>query len=173
MFKLDFIALIAIFGIFQGFFVASLFWLKKNRMYYNQLFSLLLFVTSVRIAKNIVVYLKNDAGLVISPELWSFSVNIGIAQQFALGHSTIRPRTSAGSRSRNCRVAAPRVLTRSSVSGGTRRCREPAPGRWRGWRVRRPERSSCSRDCTTPTRTSASQRSAQHDCTTTPRMRSP
>ena len=85
MFKIDFITLIAILGAFNGLLFAVLIWLNKKDLS-NRLFSLLLFVTSIRIAKNIVVHTQelND-GMIFSYPVWRFLINFGISHQFAIG----------------------------------------------------------------------------------------
>ncbi|MDN5204127.1 helix-turn-helix domain-containing protein [Fulvivirgaceae bacterium BMA10] len=86
MFKVDLITLFAAFGAFNGVLFAVLLWSKKANTLSNKIFATLLFVTSIRIAKNIVVHTKElNPELFSSYELWRFLVNFGISHQFAIG----------------------------------------------------------------------------------------
>lgn len=85
MFKIDLITIFAIFGALQSFMFALFFW-SKNKHLSNKVFAILLLVTGIRIAKNIVVHLSE-----LNPEFnWNSRlvgtiVFIGIAHQFAIG----------------------------------------------------------------------------------------
>jgi len=84
-FNIDIPTLFAFFGTFQGLVFAAIFWLK-NRNISNKIFSLLLLATSVRIAKNIFVHLRElNPDLFTWYEVWRTSVYIGISHQFAIG----------------------------------------------------------------------------------------
>lgn len=86
MFRLDWLTLIAAFGSFQGLLFAVILWFRKKNEVSNRIFSLLLFVTSIRIAKNIVVHIRElDPELQMSLELWRLLVNVGLTHQFAIG----------------------------------------------------------------------------------------
>ncbi len=86
MFKVDFVTLFASFGTFQGVFFSVLIWLRQGKAIYNRIFAVFLLVTSIRIAKNIVVHARDlDPGFQMPWELWRFLVNFGIAHQFAIG----------------------------------------------------------------------------------------
>lgn len=86
MFRLDWLTLFAAFGSFQGVLFAIILWFRKKNGISNRIFSLLLFVTSIRIAKNIVVHMKDlDPDFQMSLEVWRLLVNIGLSHQFAIG----------------------------------------------------------------------------------------
>ncbi|HAS41596.1 MAG TPA: hypothetical protein DCS93_14035 [Microscillaceae bacterium] len=86
MFKIDTITFMAALGAFQGMFFAVLLWLRKKQSTSNRIFSVLLLVTSIRIAKNIVVHGRMlNPDLPMSVEVWRFLVNFGISHQFAIG----------------------------------------------------------------------------------------
>lgn len=86
MFRLDWLTLFAAFGSFQGVLFAFILWFRKKNGISNRIFSLLLFVTSIRIAKNIVVHIRDlDPDLQMSLEVWRMLVNIGLSHQFAIG----------------------------------------------------------------------------------------
>ena len=86
LFRLDFITLFAAFGAFQGLLFAVILWFRKGSLLSNRLFSLLLLATSIRIAKNIVVHIREiDPDLEMSLQTWRLLVNIGLSHQFAIG----------------------------------------------------------------------------------------
>ncbi|GJM31606.1 MAG: hypothetical protein DHS20C18_06070 [Saprospiraceae bacterium] len=85
MFNIDIITLIAFLGAFQGLAFAAIFWLK-NKNISNKVFSLLLLATSIRIAKNIFVHLRElNPDMFTWIEFWRTSVYIGLTHQFAIG----------------------------------------------------------------------------------------
>lgn len=85
MFSIDLLTLLAFFGAFQGIFFAVVFWVK-NKHFSNKLFSVLLFVTSIRIAKNIFVHFRDLNPELFSNDLiWRLLIYIGLAHQFAIG----------------------------------------------------------------------------------------
>jgi len=85
MFTIDTITLVAFFGTFQALLFAAIFWFRNNNIS-NRLFSLLLLATSIRIAKNIFVHLRElNPDLFTSYDFWRTSVYIGISHQFAIG----------------------------------------------------------------------------------------
>ncbi|MDT7831809.1 helix-turn-helix domain-containing protein [Flavobacteriaceae bacterium S356] len=85
MFSIDILTLLAFFGAFQGIFFAVVFWVK-NKHFSNKLFALLLFVTSIRIAKNIFVHFRDLNPELFSNDLiWRLLIYIGLAHQFAIG----------------------------------------------------------------------------------------
>lgn len=86
MFRLDWLTLFAAFGSFQGVLFAIILWFRKKGDISNRIFSLLLVVTSIRIAKNIVVHVRElDPDMQMSLEIWRLLVNIGLSHQFAIG----------------------------------------------------------------------------------------
>lgn len=85
MFSIDILTLLAFFGAFQGIFFAVVFWIK-NKHFSNKLFALLLFVTSIRIAKNIFVHFRDlNPDLFSNDLIWRLLIYIGLAHQFAIG----------------------------------------------------------------------------------------
>ena len=85
MFNIDILTLFAFFGTLQGLIFAIIFWLRKKQPS-NKIFALLLLVTSIRIAKNIFVHLRDlNPELFTSYDLWRTSIYIGLAHQFAIG----------------------------------------------------------------------------------------
>ncbi len=85
MFSIDILTLLAFFGAFQGLFFAVVFWIK-NKHFANKLFALLLFVTSIRIAKNIFVHFRDlNPDLFSNDLIWRLLIYIGLAHQFAIG----------------------------------------------------------------------------------------
>ncbi len=85
MFQIDIVTLFAFFGTFQGLIFASIFWLK-NKTTANKIFAVLLLATSIRIAKNIFVHLRQlNPGLFSDYELWRVLVYTGISHQLAIG----------------------------------------------------------------------------------------
>ncbi len=84
-FNVDILTLVAVLGTFQGLVFSLVFWIK-NKTFSNKLFSLFLFATSFRIAKNILVHLD-----MLNPELfpntsiWRTMVYFGLSHQFAIG----------------------------------------------------------------------------------------
>ena len=85
MITVDLLTLLAILGSFNSLLVATILVIKYRNLH-NQLLALLLYATSIRIAKNIVVHIKDiDPELNISREWWRFLVNFGISHQFAIG----------------------------------------------------------------------------------------
>ncbi len=86
MLQLDFLTLFAILGIAQALFFAIFILVKNRQQLFNQVLSLLLLVTSVRIAKNIVVHIREiDPDFAMPYRLWRMLVNIGLTHQFAIG----------------------------------------------------------------------------------------
>lgn len=86
MFRLDWLTLFAAFGSFQGVLFAIILWFRKKGDVSHRIFALLLLVTSVRIAKNIVVHTRElDPEMKMSMEVWRLLVNIGLSHQFAIG----------------------------------------------------------------------------------------
>ncbi|MCE7991684.1 MAG: helix-turn-helix domain-containing protein [Roseivirga sp.] len=86
MFRLDWLTLFAAFGSFQGILFSIVLWFRKKNGISNRIFSLLLLVTSIRIAKNIVVHIRElDPDLQMSLAVWRLLVNIGLTHQFAIG----------------------------------------------------------------------------------------
>lgn len=86
MFRLDWLTLIAAFGSFQGLLFAIILWFRKKNEVSSRIFSLLLLVTSIRIAKNIVVHMRElDPEFQMTQELWRLLVNVGLTHQFAIG----------------------------------------------------------------------------------------
>lgn len=85
MFQIDIVTLFAFFGTFQGLIFAAVFWLK-NKTIANKIFSILLLATSIRIAKNIFVHLRQlNPDLFSNYELWRMLVYTGISHQLAIG----------------------------------------------------------------------------------------
>ncbi len=85
MFTIDVLTLFAFIGTFQGLVFAAIFWLR-NKHISNKIFSLLLLVTSIRIAKNIFVHLRElNPDMFTSLTFWRLAVYIGLAHQFAIG----------------------------------------------------------------------------------------
>ncbi|MEO1053595.1 MAG: helix-turn-helix transcriptional regulator [Bacteroidota bacterium] len=86
MIRLDWVTFFASLGTMHGVFFAIIIWLRKNKNVSSHLFSLLLIVTSIRIAKNILVHARQlDPEFAMSHELWWSLVHIGILHQFAIG----------------------------------------------------------------------------------------
>lgn len=85
MFTIDTITLFAFFGTFQGLIFAVIFW-YKNQTLSNRLFAWLLVATSIRIAKNIFVHLRElNPDMFVNYELWRVLVYSGISHQLAIG----------------------------------------------------------------------------------------
>lgn len=85
MFNIDIITLFAFFGTFQGL-VFSVIFRLKNKNISNKIFSLFLLVSSLRIAKNIFVHLRElNPDMFSWYELWRTLVYLGISHQFAIG----------------------------------------------------------------------------------------
>lgn len=85
MFNIDIITLFAFFGTFQGLIFAAIFW-HKNKTISNKIFALLLLATSIRIAKNIFVHLRDlNPDMFQNYEVWRASVYTGISHQLAIG----------------------------------------------------------------------------------------
>ncbi|MDX1940660.1 MAG: helix-turn-helix transcriptional regulator [Saprospiraceae bacterium] len=86
MLHIDVLSLFAILGVAHGLFFAVWVWVKKDNPLFNRLLSLLLLVTSIRIAKNIVVHISHiDPDFEIPYRLWRLLVNVGLDHQFAIG----------------------------------------------------------------------------------------
>ncbi len=86
MFRVDLITLFAAFGAIQGILFSLILWFRNKSKQADKIFALLLFATSIRIAKNIVVHIRQiDPDIQMSPEIWRLLVNIGITHQFAIG----------------------------------------------------------------------------------------
>jgi len=85
MFNIDVLTLLALFGTLQGLLFAVIFWFKNRRLS-NRLFSILLLATSIRIAKNIFVHLRDlNPEPFWTQELWDSIIYFGLAHQFAIG----------------------------------------------------------------------------------------
>ena len=85
MFTIDTITLFAFFGTFQGLIFAVIFW-YKNHTLSNRIFAWLLVATSIRIAKNIFVHLRElNPEMFTNYELWRVLVYSGISHQLAIG----------------------------------------------------------------------------------------
>ena len=86
LFQLDLITLFAIIGTMHGLFFAGHLWFRRKSTLSHKLLAGLLFVTSLRIAKNIIVHARSvNPDLPMSYELWRGIVNFGITNQFAIG----------------------------------------------------------------------------------------
>ena len=86
MVKLDILTIFAVLGSAHGLFFSLVLMLKRYRSFSNTIFSLLLIVTSIRIAKNIVVHiLMHDPELWAYNQIWSFLIYVGLSHQFAIG----------------------------------------------------------------------------------------
>jgi len=86
MFQVDVLTLFAILGIAQALFFAGIILVKNRKQLFNRVLALLLFVTSVRIAKNIIVHLREiDPDLQMPYATWRMLVNVGLTHQFAIG----------------------------------------------------------------------------------------
>lgn len=85
MFNIDVTTLFAFFGTLQGLIFAAIFW-HKNKTISNKIFAYLLLATSIRIAKNIFVHLRDlNPEMFTNYELWRIMVYIGISHQLAIG----------------------------------------------------------------------------------------
>ncbi len=85
MFRIDTVTLFAFFGTFQGLIFAAIFW-HKNKSIANRLFAFLLLATSIRIAKNIFVHLRDlNPEMFLNHGLWQDIVYTGITHQLAIG----------------------------------------------------------------------------------------
>ena len=86
VFRIDLITLFAAFGSFQGLLFSFILWFRKKSKLSDRIFSLLLFATSIRIAKNIIVHIRTiDPDMDMSMQTWRMLVNIGLTHQFAIG----------------------------------------------------------------------------------------
>lgn len=86
MFKIDSITFMAALGASHGVFFSVLLWFRKKNETSNKIFALLLLVTSIRIAKNIIVHARLlNPDLPMAYSVWRFLVNFGISHQFAIG----------------------------------------------------------------------------------------
>lgn len=86
MFKIDGIILFATVGALHAIFFALVLWMRKKNGVANKILAFCLIVTSIRIAKNIVVHIRLlDPEFPMPYELWRTLVNFGITHQFAIG----------------------------------------------------------------------------------------
>lgn len=85
MFNIDTVTLFAFFGTFQGLIFAAIFW-YRNKTISNKIFAFLLLATSIRIAKNIFVHLRDlNPEMFSNYELWRIMVYTGLSHQLAIG----------------------------------------------------------------------------------------
>ncbi len=85
MFIIDTVTLFAFFGTFLGLIFAAIFW-HKNKTVSNKVFAILLLATSIRIAKNIFVHLRElNPEMFPNYEVWRTMVYTGISHQLAIG----------------------------------------------------------------------------------------
>lgn len=86
MLHIDLLTLFAVLGIAQALFFAIFILAKNHKQLFNKVLALLLLVTSIRIAKNIVVHIREiDPDFSMPYRLWRMLVNIGLTHQFAIG----------------------------------------------------------------------------------------
>lgn len=86
MFRIDIITLFAAFGAFQGIIFSLILWFRKKTSKANKIFALLLFSTSIRIAKNIIVHAREiDPDWEMPFLVWRILIKVGLTFQFAIG----------------------------------------------------------------------------------------
>lgn len=86
MIHLDLVTLFASLGTIHSLFFSILLLFRQNNRLANRLLAAFFLVTSIRIAKNIVVHIRMiDPDFPISNEMWHFGVNFGLIHQFAIG----------------------------------------------------------------------------------------
>ena len=86
MFNIDLITFLASIGVTNGIIISIYFWFRKDSTDSHKVLSLLLFVTSLRIIKNIIVHMRIiDPSLKVEAKVWELLINLGISQQFAIG----------------------------------------------------------------------------------------
>ncbi|MFN7115216.1 MAG: helix-turn-helix domain-containing protein [Saprospiraceae bacterium] len=86
MLQVDTLTIFAIIGVAHGLFFAGWVWTKRDKPLFNKALALLLLATSIRIAKNIVVHIREiDPDFALPYRLWRMLVNVGLTHQFAIG----------------------------------------------------------------------------------------
>ncbi|MEZ5041192.1 MAG: helix-turn-helix domain-containing protein [Saprospiraceae bacterium] len=86
MIHLDVVTFFASLGTIHSLFFSILLWFRQKNRLSNRLLAAFFFVTSIRIAKNIVVHIRvMDPHFPISNEMWRLGVNVGLIHQLAIG----------------------------------------------------------------------------------------